>query len=160
MTFKMNILASDEAQYLDANNVKTERTCLSKDGKHVVLWKIGTKYYVEINTYYDENFWQGEDNAFDRSEYIIEVKKLTDEEVEEYFEAYNEQYGRNVSAKALGWTVRENRSPLFITFAVSGANLYSAKRLPSATSFNGDFRYGQLYETILKSHNNDITKTA
>ena len=33
MTFKMNILASDEAQYLDANSVKTERTCLSKDGK-------------------------------------------------------------------------------------------------------------------------------
>ena len=88
MTFKKNILASDEAQYLDADNAKTERTCLSKDGKHVVLWKIGTKYYVEINTYFDENFWQGEDNAFDRSEYIIEVKELTDEEVEEYFEAY------------------------------------------------------------------------
>ena len=81
MTFKINILASDEAQYLDADNVKTERTCLSKDGKDVVLWKIGTKYYVE-------NFWQGEDNAFDRSEYIIEVKELKDEEVEEYFEAY------------------------------------------------------------------------
>ena len=54
----------------------------------------------------------------------------------------------------------ENRSPLFITSTVSGANLYSTKRLPSATSFNDDFRYGQLYETILKSHNNDITKTA
>lgn len=62
--------------------VKTER--LSKDGKSTVLWKIGTEYYVEINTYYDENFWQGE--AFERSEYIVEVKKLTD--VEEYFEAY------------------------------------------------------------------------
>ena len=88
MTFKKNILASDEAQYLDANNVKTERTYLSKDGKSKVLWKIGTKYCVEINTYFDENFWQGEDNAFERSEYIIEVKELTDEEVEEYFEAY------------------------------------------------------------------------
>ena len=88
MTFKMNILASDEAQYLDADSVKTERTCLSKDGKSTVLWKIGTKYYVEINTYCDENFWQGEDNAFERSEYIVEVKELTDEEVEEYFEAY------------------------------------------------------------------------
>lgn len=48
----------------------------------MVLWKIGTEYYVEINTYYDENFWQGE--AFERSE----VKELTDEEVKEYFEAY------------------------------------------------------------------------
>ena len=85
MTFKTNILASDEAQYLDADNVKAELTCLSKDGKHVALWKIGTKYYVEINTYYDENFWQGEDNAFERSEYIVEVKELTDEEVREYF---------------------------------------------------------------------------
>ena len=55
MTFKMNILASDEAQYLDADDVKTERTCLSKDGKFSVLWKIGTKYYAEINTYYDGN---------------------------------------------------------------------------------------------------------
>ena len=88
MTFKINILASDEVQYLDADSVKTERTCLSKDGKYVVLWKIGTKYDVEIKTYYDENFWQGEDNAFDRSEYIIEVKELTDEEAEEYFKAY------------------------------------------------------------------------
>ena len=88
MTFKTNISASDEAQYLDANSVKTERTYLNKDGKYVVLWKIGTKYYVEINTYYDENFWQGENNAFDRSEYIIEVKELSDEEIEEYFEAY------------------------------------------------------------------------
>lgn len=88
MTFKMNILASDETQYLDAYSVKTERTCLSKDGKYTVLWKIGTKYYVEIKTYYDENFWQGEDNAFERSEYIIEVKELTDEEAKEYFEAY------------------------------------------------------------------------
>lgn len=98
MTFKMNISASDEAQYLDADSIKTERTCLSKDGKSTVLWKIGTEYYVEINTYYDENFWQGEDNAFERSEYIIEVKELT---VEEYFKAYKsyeptlyEQYGR------------------------------------------------------------------
>ena len=88
MTFKKNILASDEVQYLDVDNVKTERTCLNKDGKHVVLWKIGTKYYVEVNTYFDENFWQGEDNAFERSEYIVEVKKLTDEEAEEYFKAY------------------------------------------------------------------------
>ena len=88
MTFKMNISASDEAQYLDADNVKTERIYLSKDGKSTVLWKIGTEYYIEINTYYDENFWQGEDNAFDRSEYIIEVKKLTDKEAYEYFKAY------------------------------------------------------------------------
>ena len=88
MTFKMNILASNEAQYLDADSVKTECTYLSKDGKSIILWKIGTKYYAEIKSYYDENFWQGEDNAFERSEYIIEVKKLTDEEVEEYFEAY------------------------------------------------------------------------
>ena len=88
MTFKMNISASDEAQYLNADNVKTERIYLSKDGKSKVLWKIGAEYYVEINTYYDENFWQGEDNAFERSEYIIEVKELTDEEVEEYFKAY------------------------------------------------------------------------
>ena len=88
MTFKMNILASDEAQYLDANGVKTIRICLSKDGKFMVLWKIGTKYYAEINTYNDENFWQGEDNAFERSEYIVEVDELTDKEVEEYFEAY------------------------------------------------------------------------
>ena len=88
MTFKTNISASDEAKYLNADNVKTERTCLSKDGKSTVLWKIGTEYYVEINTYFDENFWLGEDNAFDRCEYIIEVKELTDKEVEEYFEAY------------------------------------------------------------------------
>ena len=88
MTFKMNILASDEAQYLDADDVKTERTCLSKDGKFMVLWKIGTKYYAEINTYNDENFWQGENNAFERSEHIVEVDELKDEEVEEYFEAY------------------------------------------------------------------------
>ena len=88
MIFKMNILASDEAQYLDADDVKTERTCLSKDGRFSVLWKIGTKYYDEINTYNDGNFWQGEDNAFERGEHIVEVKELTDEEVEEYFEAY------------------------------------------------------------------------
>ena len=88
MTFKTNISASDEAKYLNADNVETERIYLSKDGKYTVLWKIGTKYYVEINTYYDENFWQGEDNALERSEYIIEVKELTDEEVEEYLETY------------------------------------------------------------------------
>ena len=88
MTFKTNISASDEAKYLNADNVKTARIYLSKDGKSTVLWKIDTEYYIEINTYYDENFWQGEDNAFDRSEYIIEVKKLTDEEAEEYFKAY------------------------------------------------------------------------
>ena len=88
MTFKTNNSESDEAQYLDADNVKNERIYLSKDGKSKVLWKIGTEYYVEENTYYDENFWQGEDNAFERSEYIVEVKKLTDKEVEEYFEAY------------------------------------------------------------------------
>ena len=88
MTFKTNTLVSDEAQYLDADDVKTERTCLSKDGKFMVLWKIGTKYYAEINTYCDENFWQGEDNAFERSEHIVEVNELTDEEVKEYFEAY------------------------------------------------------------------------
>lgn len=85
MTFKMNISASNEVQYLDDDDIKTERIYLSKDGKSTVLWKIGTEYYVEINTYYDENFWQGEDNAFERSEYIVEVKELTDEEVEEYF---------------------------------------------------------------------------
>ena len=88
MTFKINISASDEAQYLDADNVKTERICLTKDGKSTVIWKIGTEYCVEENTYYDENFWKGEDNAFERSEYIIEVRKLKDEEVEEYFESY------------------------------------------------------------------------
>ena len=88
MTFKINILASDEVQYLDADDVKTERTCLSRDGKVVVLWKMGGKYYAEVNTYFDENFWQGEDNAFDRSEYIVEVQELTDEEVEEYSEPY------------------------------------------------------------------------
>ena len=88
MAFKINILASDEVQYLDADDVKTERTCLSKDGKYTVLWKIGTKYYVEINTYFDENLWPEEDNAFERSEYIIEVNELKDEEVEEYFKAY------------------------------------------------------------------------
>ena len=88
MTFKTNISASNEAQYLDADSVKTERIYLNKDGKYTVLWKIGTKYYVEINTYFDENFWQGEDNAFNRSEYIIEVKELTDEEAKEYFKAY------------------------------------------------------------------------
>ena len=88
MTFKMNISASDEAKYLNADNVKTERTCLSKDGKFMVLWKINTKYYAEVKTYFDENFWQGEDNAFERSEYIVEVDELKDEEVEEYFEAY------------------------------------------------------------------------
>ena len=88
MTFKTNISASDEAQYLDADAVKTERTCLNKDGKSSVLWKIGTKYYVEINTYFDENFWQGEDNAFERSEYIIEVNELKDEEVEDILKTY------------------------------------------------------------------------
>lgn len=86
----MNILASDEAQYLDANDVETERTYLSKNGKFSILWKIGAKYYVETNTYYDENFWQGEDNAFERSEYIIEVKELTDEEAKEYFKEFRE----------------------------------------------------------------------
>ena len=88
MTFKINTLASNEVQYLDANDVKTERTCLSKDGKSMVLWKIGQKYYAEVNAYFDENFWQNEDNAFERSEYIIEVNELKDEEVEEYFEIY------------------------------------------------------------------------
>ena len=88
MTFKTNISASNEVKYLNADNVKTERICLSKDGKSIVLWKIGTKYYAEINTYYDENFWQGEDNAFERSEYIIEVNELKDKEVEEYFKDY------------------------------------------------------------------------
>ena len=88
MTFKMNILASDEAQYLDADDVKIERTYLSKDEKSMILWKIGTKYYAEIDTYYDENFWQGEDNAFERSEYIIEVNELKDEEVEDILKTY------------------------------------------------------------------------
>ena len=88
MTFKINILASDEVQYLDAYDVKTERTYLNKDGVSVTLWKIGPKYYAQTNTYYDENFWKGEDNAYERSEYIIEVNELKDEEVEEYFEAY------------------------------------------------------------------------
>ena len=88
MTFKMHILASDEAQYLDADDVKIERTYLSKDEKSMILWKIGTKYYAEIDTYYDENFWQGEDNAFERSEYIIEVNELKDEEVEDILKTY------------------------------------------------------------------------
>ena len=88
MTFKINILASDEVQYLDAYDVKTERTYLNKDGVSVTLWKIGPKYYAQTNTYYDENFWKGEDNAYERSEYIIEVNELKDEEVKEYFEAY------------------------------------------------------------------------
>ena len=88
MTFKINISASDEAKYLNADNIKTERIYLSKDGKSTIMWKIGTEYYIEINTYYDENFWQGEDNAFERSEYIVEVKKLTDKEAYEYFKAY------------------------------------------------------------------------
>ena len=88
MTFKINILASNEVQYLDADDVKTECTCLNKDGVSVILWKIGPKYYAQIKTYYDENFWANEDNAYDRSEYIIEVDELKDEEVEEYFEAY------------------------------------------------------------------------
>ena len=42
MTFKMNISASNEAKYLNADNVKTERIYLSKDGKSTVIWKIGT----------------------------------------------------------------------------------------------------------------------
>ena len=88
MTFKINILASNEVQYLDADDVKSERTCLSKDGKSIILWKIGTKYYAKIKTYYDENFWQNEDNTYDRSEYIVEVDELKDEEVKEYFETY------------------------------------------------------------------------
>ena len=88
MTFKINILASDEVQYLDANDVKTERIYLNKDGKFIVFWKIGPKYYAQVNTYYDENFWPGENNAYERSEYIIEVDELKDEEVEEYFKAY------------------------------------------------------------------------
>lgn len=88
MTFKINILASDEVQYLDANDVKTERIYLNKDRKFIVFWKIGPKYYAQVNTYYDENFWPGENNAYERSEYIIEVDELKDEEVEEYFKAY------------------------------------------------------------------------
>ena len=88
MTFKINTLASDEVQYLDADSVKTECTSLNKEGKSMVLWKIGPKYYAQINTYYDENFWKGEDNAYERSEYIIEVNELKDKEVEEYFKAY------------------------------------------------------------------------
>ena len=88
MTFKINTLASDEVQYLDAYDVKTERTYLNKDGVSVTLWKIGPKYYAQTNTYYDENFWKGEDNAYERSEYIIEVNELKDEEVEECFKAY------------------------------------------------------------------------
>ena len=88
MTFKRNILASDEVQYLDADSVKTECTSLNKEGKSMVIWKIGSKYYAQINTYYDENFWPEEDNAYERSEYIIEVDELKDEEVEEYFKAY------------------------------------------------------------------------
>ena len=88
MTFKINTLASDEVQYLDADSVKTECTSLNKEGKSMVLWKIGPKYYAQVNTYYDENFWPGEDNAYERSEYIIEVDELKDEEVEEYFKVY------------------------------------------------------------------------
>ena len=88
MTFKVNTLASDEVQYLDADSVETECLPLNRDGKYMTLWKIGSKYYSEVKTYYDENFWQGEDNAYDRSEYIIEVNELKDEEVENIFEAY------------------------------------------------------------------------
>ena len=88
MTFKKNSLASDEAQYLDADNVNTECTHLNKDGVSVTIWKIGPKYYAETNAYYDENFWPEEDNAYERSEYIIEVNELKDEEVEEYFKTY------------------------------------------------------------------------
>ena len=88
MTFKINVLASDEVQYLDAENIKTECIHLNKDGKYMTLWEIESKYYAEVGTYYDENFWQGEDNAYNRSEYIIEVNELKDEEVEEYFETY------------------------------------------------------------------------
>ena len=47
MTFKINILASDEVQYLDANTLKSERTCLNKDGKYTVLWKIGTSIMLK-----------------------------------------------------------------------------------------------------------------
>ena len=88
MTFKINTLESDEVQYLYADDVKNEFICLNKDGKSIILWKIDTKYYVEVKTYYDENFWQNEDNAFERSEYIIEVDELKDEEVENYFKVY------------------------------------------------------------------------
>lgn len=84
MTFKINVLASDKVQYLDADSIKTERTYLNKNGKSITFWKIGLKYYAEVNTYYDENFWSGEDNG----EYIIEVNELKDEEVKEYFKAY------------------------------------------------------------------------
>lgn len=92
MTLKINTLAPTEVQYLDVYvcDVYTEQTCINKDGKSSILWKIDTKYYVEINTYYDDNYWQGEDDAFERREYIVEVKELTDEEVEEYFEEYFE----------------------------------------------------------------------
>ena len=88
MTFKINVLESDEVQYLDPDSINTERTYLNKDGKSIAFWKIGLKYYAEVNTYNDENFWQGEDNAFERCEHIVEVDELKDEEVEEYFEAY------------------------------------------------------------------------
>ena len=88
MTFKVNTLASDAVQYLDAENIKTECLHLNKDGKYMTLWKIGSKYYAEVKTYYDENFWQGEDNPYNRSEYIVEVNELKNEEVEEYFETY------------------------------------------------------------------------
>ena len=88
MTFKINVLASDEVQYLDADSVETECLPLNKDGKSMTLWKMGSKYYAEVKTYYDENFWKGENNAYDRSEYIIEVAELKDEEVENIFESY------------------------------------------------------------------------
>ena len=42
MTFKINTLASDEVQYLDAYDVYTERTCLSKDGKQRLQIKINS----------------------------------------------------------------------------------------------------------------------
>ena len=48
MTFKTNISASDEAKYLDADSVKTDRIYLSKDGKSIVLWKIGTEHDVKL----------------------------------------------------------------------------------------------------------------
>ena len=90
MTFKTNILAPDEVQYLDADSVKNEPFYLSNDEESIILWKIDSKYYAELDAYYDDNFWQGEADAYERCEFIIEVEELNDEEVDKYFEIYEQ----------------------------------------------------------------------
>lgn len=90
MTFKTNILASDEVQYLDANSVENMPFYLSNNEESIILWKIDSKYYAELDTYYDDNFWQGEADAYDRCEVIIEIEELEDEEVDKYFKTYEQ----------------------------------------------------------------------